>query len=133
MEQTTLSYTTILETSFEQAIEAIKAALKEVGFGVLTEIDVAETLKEKLSVTFRKYVILGACHPQIAYESLTNQVNVGLLLPCNIIVYEDDAGKIVVSAINPNTLMTLAEQSEDLCTLAQQASEKIHLAIEKLG
>lgn len=132
MQQTTLSYTVTLDLSFEQAIEKIKDSLKEEGFGVLTEIDVKETLKKKLDADFRKYVILGACNPKLAHESLSNDLNIGLLLPCNVIVYENEAGKIVVSAVDPNALMNLSENKELLCDIASQASEKIHRSIEKL-
>ncbi len=132
MQQTTLSYTVTLNIPFEQAIERIKDSLKEEGFGVLTEIDVKETLKKKLDADFRKYVILGACNPKLAHESLSNDLNIGLLLPCNVIVYENEDGKIVVSAVDPNALMNLSENKELLCEVASLASEKIHRCIEKL-
>lgn len=133
MEKTALSFTVTLETPFEKGIERIKATLKEEGFGVLTEIDVQKTLKDKLDVEFRKYIILGTCNPKIAYESLSQELGVGLLLPCNVIVYENDVGKTVVSAADPNTLMTLTEQKETLCKLADTASKKLQHALEKLS
>jgi len=90
-----------IDAPYEAAIEKVTAALKEEGFGVLTTIDVKDTLKKKLNVDFRKYVILGACNPPLAYKTLQAETEIGLLLPCNVIVYENDEGKSVVSAIDP--------------------------------
>ena len=86
---------------YNVAVEKTRAALKEEGFGVLCEIDIKEKLKEKLGVDFRNYVILGACNPPLAYKTLQQEIGIGLLLPCNVIVYEtDEAGKSVVAAID---------------------------------
>src|SRR4030065_198967 len=90
-----------LSVPFDQAVEKATAALKQEGFGVLTEIDVKATLKKKLDVDFRRYVILGACHPPSAYKALSTELEIGLLLPCNMIVYETEEGGSVVSAQNP--------------------------------
>ncbi|MFQ6078730.1 MAG: DUF302 domain-containing protein, partial [Thermodesulfobacteriota bacterium] len=90
-----------LDKPYEEAVSKVTEALKAEGFGVLTEIDVKETLKKKLDVDFRKYVILGACNPPYAYRTLQAQLDVGLLLPCNVIVYETDDKKACVAALNP--------------------------------
>jgi uncharacterized protein (DUF302 family) len=90
-----------LPVSYEEAIERATAALKTEGFGVLTTIDVKQTLKQKLDKDFRKYVILGACNPPIAYQALSAEADLGLLLPCNLVVYEADGGGSVVAAVAP--------------------------------
>ena len=95
--------------SYEEAIEKTKAALAAKGFGVLTEIDVKATLKKKLDKDVNNYIILGACNPPYAYEALTNEEEIGLLLPCNVIVYENKAGKTVVSAIDPIVAMGMVD------------------------
>ncbi|MGD8752327.1 MAG: DUF302 domain-containing protein, partial [Anaerolineales bacterium] len=87
-----IAYRAKLEVPYEEAVEMVTAALKEEGFGVLTEIDVKATIKQKLDKDFRKYVILGACNPPLAHRALTTQLDIGLLLPCNVIVYEADSG-----------------------------------------
>ena len=94
--------------SFDKAIEKISDELKKEGFGILTRIDVNEKIKEKLGVKFKKYVILGACNPKYAYKAILAEENIGLLIPCNIIVYEQN-DKIIVSVIKPKTMMQLIE------------------------
>src|SRR5688572_25261293 len=84
----TYGYSRTLDLAYEQAVESTREALKAEGFGVLSEIDIKDKLKEKLGVDFRKYVILGACNPALAYETLQQELEIGLLLPCNVIVYE---------------------------------------------
>jgi uncharacterized protein (DUF302 family) len=92
---------TLNDTSFESALEKVTAALKEEGFGVITEIDVKETLKKKIDVEFRNYKILGACNPTFAYQALETNDKIGIMLPCNVIVQETSDGKIEVSTVNP--------------------------------
>lgn len=107
MTQTNTEYRfrTRLNLPYEQAIEKVTAALKTEGFGVLTEIDVKATLKKKLDVEFRKYVILGACNPVLANQALTEELEIGLLLPCNVIVYDDEQGGSVVSIVDPISML----------------------------
>ena len=107
MTQATTDYgfRTELNTPYEQAIEKVTAALKAEGFGVLTNIDMKATLKQKLDVDFRKYIILGACNPVLANEALAEELEVGLLLPCNVIVYENEQGGSTVSIVDPIAML----------------------------
>ncbi|MFB0533030.1 MAG: DUF302 domain-containing protein [Desulfatiglandales bacterium] len=125
------AFSTVLDTSYEDAISRVKGVLKEEGFGVLTEIDVKETLKKKLDKEFRKYVILGACNPPYAYRSLEADLDVGLLLPCNVIVYETDDKKAYVAAINPISALEVI-QSQELRNIAEEVSEKLKRVIERV-
>ena len=126
------AFTRILGTSYEDAISRITVALKEEGFGVLTEIDVKETLKKKLGVDFRKYVILGACNPPYAYRTLQTDLDVGLLLPCNVIVYETDDKKAYVSALNPVSALQVIKNRE-LRKIAEEVSEKLKRVVDKVA
>ncbi|HSG05605.1 MAG TPA: DUF302 domain-containing protein, partial [Nitrospiria bacterium] len=114
--------------SHEEAIAKVTGELKKEGFGVLTEIKVTETLKEKLGVDFRKYRILGACNPPLAYQALTKELELGLFLPCNVIVYENDSGATVVTAIDPIVSLWRTD-NPDLEPIARQAAEKLQRAI----
>ena len=125
------AFSTVLETSFEDAVDRIKDALKEEGFGVLTEIDVKTTFKKKLNKDFRKYVILGACNPPFAFRTLETDLDVGLLLPCNVIVYETDEKKAYIAAINPVSALKVIKK-ENLKQIAKEVSEKLEKAIEKV-
>ena len=127
---TNYAYHAKLALSYEQAVDKVIAALKEQGFGVLTEIDVKATLKKKLDVDFRKYVILGACNPPLAHKALNTQLNIGLLLPCNVIVYEEDGGS-VVQILDPIKMMEVAE-NPDLNPVAQDAQTRLQRVIEAL-
>jgi uncharacterized protein (DUF302 family) len=120
-----------LDVPYEEAIERATAALKEEGFGVLTEIDVKATLKKKLDADFRRYVILGACNPNLAYQALQNELEIGLLLPCNAIVYEIDEGQSVVSIVDPMAMMGVVE-SESLQKVAAEAKARLTRVTEKL-
>jgi uncharacterized protein (DUF302 family) len=126
------AFSTVLDTSYEDAVSKVTNALKEEGFGVLTEIDVKSTLKKKLDVDFRKYVILGACNPPYAYRTLQTDLDVGLLLPCNVIVYETDDKKVYVSAINPVSALEVIK-SERLRKIATEVSEKLKKVIERVA
>ncbi len=116
--------------AYEQAIEKVTSALKEEGFGVMTEIDVQATLKQKLDVDFRKYVILGACNPSLAHEALGTELEVGLLLPCNVIVYEQE-GNTVVSIVDPIKLLNVAKNS-DLNKISEDAHARLQRVIKSL-
>lgn len=126
----TYGFSKILELPYAEAVEKARAALKEEGFGVLCEIDIKEKLKEKLGVDFQNYVILGACNPPLAYETLQQEINIGLLLPCNVIVYELD-GKTVVSAIDAAKMLSVVG-NPDLQSTAGLVNEKLRRAIEKI-
>ncbi len=117
------AFSTVLNTSYEEAVTKVTDALKEEGFGVLTEIDVKATLKKKLDKEFRKYVILGACNPPYAYRTLQADLDVGLLLPCNVIVYETNDQKAYVSAFNPVSALEIMK-SEELRKIADEVSVK---------
>jgi uncharacterized protein (DUF302 family) len=94
-EETRYGIRTRLDIPYEEAVEAVTGALKDAGFGVLTEIDVKSTLKKKLDADFRRYIILGACNPPLAHEALSTELEIGLLLPCNVIVYEEGESSVV--------------------------------------
>lgn len=120
-----------LAVPFETAVEQVTAALKAEGFGVLTEIDVKATMKKKLDVDFRKYVILGACNPPLAHKALSTELEVGLLLPCNVIVYEADDGNSVVSIVDPLMMLQVA-QAESLQEVASEAAARLRRVHEAL-
>ncbi len=122
---------TRLDVPYDEAVERVTAALKEEGFGVLTEIDVKGTMKKKLDADFRRYVILGACNPQLAHRALTAELDLGLLLPCNVIVYEEGDGT-VVSAMDPGVMVQVSDNPA-LPPIATEARERISRAIESLG
>lgn len=109
---------------FEPAIEKVTEELKKEGFGVLTEIDVQATLKKKLDVDFRKYRILGACNPPFAYQALSAEENIGVLLPCNVIVQEKESGKSSISIVNPIEAMQ-SVQNPALGEIADQVTERL--------
>ncbi len=120
-----------LDLPYAQAIERVTAALKDQGFGVLTEIDVQATLKQKLGTDFRKYIILGACNPPLAHQALTTELEIGLLLPCNVIVYEDH-GANVVSIADPVAMLQLAD-NPSLEPVANEARARLQRVIAALG
>jgi uncharacterized protein (DUF302 family) len=126
------AFSTVLDSSYEDAISSVTDALQNEGFGVLTQIDVKATLKKKLNKDFRKYVILGACNPPYAHRSLEADLDVGLLLPCNVIVYETDDKKSHVSAINPVVALETIK-SEKLNTIAEEVSLKLQKVIEQVA
>lgn len=125
------AFQTQLDLPFDRAKEAVTAALQEEGFGVLTEIDVKNTLKQKLDVDFRKYVILGACNPKLAHQALSQELDVGLLLPCNVIIYEEGA-ECVVAIADPEAILGVAELPA-LGELAAQAQIRLQRVMATLA
>jgi uncharacterized protein (DUF302 family) len=120
-----------LDRGFDQVLAKVPEALKREGFGVLTEIDVQATLKQKLGVDFRRYRILGACNPPSAHQALQHALDVGLLMPCNVIVYESDEGRTVVSAVDP--MQTMAAQGDEaIRPLADEVRQKLQRVIDSL-
>ena len=121
----------IVNSTFDDAIVKVTEELKKEGFGILTEIDVKETLKKKLDVDFRRYKILGACNPPYAYKALQLEETLGVLLPCNVVVQELTDGKIQVSVVNPTESMQ-AVNNENLGEIASEISLKLKKVIENL-
>jgi len=117
--------------NFEDAIIHVTEELKKEGFGVLTEIDVKATLKKKLDVDFRDYRILGACNPPLAYQALQAEPQIGLMLPCNVVVQESESGKTLISAIDPIASMQAVE-NPSLGEVAEQVRSKLQKVIESL-
>ena len=117
--------------SFEDARARTTDALKAQGFGVLTEIDVKSTLKAKLDQDFRKYVILGACNPQLAHRALEAEIGIGLLLPCNVCIWEEEGGS-VVSIARPEAMFELVNR-DDVQPVAQEADQRLRRALEQIG
>jgi len=116
-------FSKMVDMSYEQTLEKVTAELKKEGFGVLTSIDVKETLKQKINVDFKKYTILGACNPPIAHRALLEEEELGLLLPCNVIVYEKD-NKTQVSIFDP-MVMTWIMENENMKPIATEVQEKL--------
>lgn len=129
--QTRYGFGTKVALAYPEAVARTRELLKEEGFGVLTEIDVQKTLKEKLGAEFRRYVILGACNPPLAYRAFQAEREIGLLLPCNVIVYEEGAGS-VVSVMDPIPALGLVG-NEALRPVAEEAAARLHRVINTLG
>jgi uncharacterized protein (DUF302 family) len=121
---------TTVRTPYDETVEAVKAALGEQGFGVLTEIDMKATLKKKLDVDVPAQVILGACRPPLAYASLQKEPSIGLLLPCNVVVREAEDGT-VVEAVDPQTMVSMTDNG-DLQEIADEAKERLEKALASL-
>ena len=118
--------------SFDDALSKVTEALKGEGFGVLTEIDVKATLKKKLDVDFRNYKILGACNPPLAHRALSGELMLGLLLPCNVVVFEEDDGSITVSAIKPSEMFKVVDNPE-IAPIADEVDTKLRRALDALA
>lgn len=133
-----LAFEVHLDTTYEDAIERVTAALEDEGFGVLTRIDVDKTLKEKIDVDFRPYVILGACNPTLAHRALTHRADVGLMLPCNVTVEADNAGGAIARIVNPDMMLQLGDLTNDaalqeVAAEALQRLERVAGALTKAG
>jgi len=124
-------FSKIIEGSFDEVLEKVVASLKSEGFGVLTEIDVKETLKKKMDVDFQKYRILGACNPPFAYKALKTENKIGTMLPCNVIVQEISEGKVEVAAVDPVVSMKGIENQE-LLKIAEQVQGKLKKMVVSL-
>jgi uncharacterized protein (DUF302 family) len=132
MTDATYGYTKNLgNVVFDDAVNNVTEALKSEGFGVLTEIDVKSTLKKKLDVDFRQYKILGACNPPLAHKALSNEPLIGLLLPCNVVVFEEDDKSITVSAVNPMEMFKVVE-NPGMSEIAGQVDAKIRKVVDSL-
>jgi uncharacterized protein (DUF302 family) len=120
-----------IEGDFDEVEKRTREALKSEGFGVLTEIDVKDTLKKKLEVDFRRYKILGACNPPFAYKALLEEDKIGTMLPCNVIIQEGEKGNVEVAAIDPIASMQ-AIQNPELGDVAEKVREKLRQVVEKV-
>ena len=123
--------TTTLDRPFEETLAAVRAALKEQGFGVLTEIDMAATMKAKLDVEIAPQVILGACNPPLAHRALRAEESIGLLLPCNVVVRSVGAGRTTVEALDPNVMVSVSGNDE-LRAVADEAASRLRTALRGL-
>ena len=132
MEETRYGLRVEIPVSYERAVEDASSALKAEGFGVLTTIDVQQTLKQKLDRDFRKYVILGACNPPLADRALHAELEVGLLLPCNVIVYELSPGRSAVSAMAPMAALGIVGANSELQSVAKEADACLRRALTTL-
>ena len=121
-----------IDASFDEAIEATTAALKDQGFGVLTTIEVDRVLKEKIGVERERYVILGACNPQLAAQGLDADIDLGLLLPCNVVVREEDDRRLV-TFVDPTAMLLAAGDSPALGRLAREATSRLNAAADALA
>ena len=130
MSKTNYNYSKKVNLSFEEAITRAKIELQKEDFGILTEIDVKATLKKKLDVDFQDYVILGACNPPNAYKSLQAEIEIGLMLPCNVIVYQKDE-HVFVSAVMPTVAMGMIN-NESLKNIAINIENKLKKAIDSI-
>ena len=132
MQETRYGLRVELAMNYDQAVERATAALKGQGFGVLTTIDVQQTLKQKLDRGFRKYVILGACNPPLADRALHAELEIGLLLPCTVIVYEVAPGTTAVSAMAPLAALGIVGENRDLQAVAKEADARLRNALSAL-
>ena len=117
-----------VDLGYDETVEKVRATLANEGFGVLSEIPIHEKLKEKLGVEFRRYMILGACNPPLAHKALQSNPEIGLLLPCNVVVYENE-GKTVVSAIDPDVMVAVAGDNAVMKEVAADARARLERAI----
>ena len=124
-------FNTTLNEDFEKVIDRVTEELKKEGFGILTEINVNETLKKKLDINFRRYHILGACNPPYAHQALETEDKIGTMLPCNVVVQQKDDGTVEVAAVNPLASMQAVE-NEKLGKVAEDITEKLKNVINKL-
>jgi uncharacterized protein (DUF302 family) len=132
MQETHFGLRVVVPLAYEDAVERATDALKAEGFGVLTRIDVQQTLKQKLDREFRKYLILGACNPPLADRALHADLEIGLLLPCNVIVYETEPGRSIVAAMAPLTALGVVGENPELESVAREADLRLRRALAAL-
>jgi uncharacterized protein (DUF302 family) len=132
MEETRYGLRIAVPIGYDQAVERTTAALKAEGFGVLTTIDVRQTVKQKLDKEFRPYVILGACNPPLAHRALSAELEIGLLLPCNVVVYETEPGRSVIAAMAPLAALGVVGENPDLQQVAGEADARLRRALTGL-
>jgi uncharacterized protein (DUF302 family) len=126
-------YSRNVEFGFDDAVKRVKDTLKDEGFGVLSEIDIDEKLKEKLGVEFRRYKILGACNPPLAYKTLQEDLDIGLLLPCNVVVYEADEGNgSVVAAIDASAMLSVVGENPKIAEVSEEVNQKLRRAVDNI-
>jgi uncharacterized protein (DUF302 family) len=123
---------TVVNLPYDQTIERTRDALKEQGFGVLTEIDVKATMKAKLDAEFRPYIILGACNPPLAHRALSVDLGIGLLLPCNVVVYDNLDGTSTVEAMDPQAALGLVGDNPAIAEVAREAGARLRTALARL-
>ena len=127
-----LGFDVELPVAFNDAVGRVKDALKQEGFGILTEIDLQPAFREKLGREFRQYVILGACNPPLAFSAINADPAVGLLLPCNVIVYETEAGRSAVAAMAPIAALGIVGENAELQGVAREADQRLRRALTSL-
>ena len=132
MEEGRYGLRVVMPLAYEQAVERTTEALRAEGFGVLTTIDVKHTLKQKLDREFRKYVILGACNPPLADRALHAELEIGLLLPCNVIVYETEPGRTAVAAMAPIAALGIVGENSELQIVAREADQRLRRVLTSL-
>ncbi len=120
------------DLEYDDAVAKATELLADEGFGVLTEIDIKATLKKKINVDFRRYVILGACNPQLAYQAMTGEPFIGVLLPCNVVVMEREGGGSIVSAFKPTAGFSLVDNT-DVSPIAEQVEDRLRRVLDNLG
>lgn len=132
-DQGTYGISTQVSLPYDEAVERTRAKLADEGFGVLTEIDVRATFKKKLDVDFRPYIILGACNPPLAHQALSGEADIGLLLPCNVVVYQgDDPGECTVAAIDPEVQLRVTGNDE-IAPLAGEVKSRLLRVLEAIA
>lgn len=120
------------DLTYSDCVEKVTEALKDEGFGVLTTIDVKKTLKEKIDADYRDYVILGACNPELAYKTLQAEPDIGVLLPCNVVVYDGGEGETVISAMDPSGVMQMVENPK-VAEIADEVRTRLERAVNKVA
>lgn len=133
MEYATYGIRRTVALGYDEAVDRTKKALQEQGFGVLSEIDMQQKLKEKLDVDSGRYVILGACNPPLAWKALQAEPEIGLLLPCNVIVYEKDGGQCVVAAVDPDAMLGMVGENGAVAEVARDAKDRLQRALDAIA